>query len=214
MVTIGAGMDVVLDVSSPALNGVNLDGKLSFSDAADLELTTEWIQLHGELQIGTEARPHTRNATITFTDNVVGEDIMAGMGDRGIMIVGGTLNLHGDRENAWTKLSATAESGSSSIEVLDASEWRVGRRSPFPAAPRPRCRSGSTHPRLDGAWRAGVAVARVCAGHPARVGRRAASGRGGRAPREARRPDRSGADPETARRGRKRARKGADPPVA
>jgi len=126
VVTIGEGMDVVLDVSPPSLNGINLEGKLSFSDDADLELTTEWIQLHGELQIGTEASPHTRNATITLTDNVKGEDIMAGMGDRGIMIVGGTLNLHGDRENAWTKLAETAEAGSTRIEVLDASEWRVG----------------------------------------------------------------------------------------
>jgi hypothetical protein len=119
-------MDVVLDVSPPGLNGVSLDGKLSFSDAADLELTTEWIQLRGELHIGTEASPHTRNATITLTDNVKGEDPMAGMGDRGIMISGGTLNLHGDRQNAWTKLSETAEAGSTRIEVLDASEWRVG----------------------------------------------------------------------------------------
>jgi hypothetical protein len=82
--------------------------------------------LHGELAIGSEESPHTRKATITFTDNVEGEDVMAGMGDRGIMISGGTLNLHGDRTNAWTKLSATAEAGSTTIEVLDSSGWRVG----------------------------------------------------------------------------------------
>ena len=126
IVTVGAGLEVVLDVSPPGLNGVVVDGKLSFSDQADLELTTEWIQLRGELEIGTEVRPHTRNATITLTDNVKGEDIMAGMGDRGIMISRGTLNLHGDRENAWTRLAETAEAGSTRIEVLDASEWRVG----------------------------------------------------------------------------------------
>ncbi|MBT8144190.1 MAG: G8 domain-containing protein, partial [Gammaproteobacteria bacterium] len=125
-VTIARGQEVVLDVSPPALGGLAIDGKLSFSNDADLELTTEWITLHGELEIGTEASPHTRNATITFTDNVVGEDMLAGMGDRGIMISGGTLNLHGDRTHTWTKLAETAEAGSDSIEVLDASEWRVG----------------------------------------------------------------------------------------
>jgi hypothetical protein len=125
-VTIGRDKDVILDVSPPALGGLSIDGKLTFSNDADLELTTEWIMLHGELQIGTEARPHTRKATITFTDSVKGEDVMAGMGDRGIMISGGTLNLHGDRTNAWTKLARTAEVGSTSIEVLDASGWRVG----------------------------------------------------------------------------------------
>jgi cell migration-inducing and hyaluronan-binding protein len=104
---------------------MNLNGNLSFADDQDLELTTEWILMRGELHVGSESRPHTRNATITLTDNVPGENIN-GMGDRGILIVGGTLSLHGDRENAWTKLARTAEAGSTRIEVLDASGWRVG----------------------------------------------------------------------------------------
>src|SRR5690606_20878372 len=117
---------VILDVSPPALGGLSIDGKLTFSNDADLELTTEWIMLHGELAIGSEANPQTRKATITLTHDVPGEDVMAGMGDRGIMISGGTLNLHGDRTHTWTKLSATAEAGSTRIQVLDASSWRVG----------------------------------------------------------------------------------------
>jgi cell migration-inducing and hyaluronan-binding protein len=125
-VTIGRDKEVLLDVSPPALGGLSIDGKLTFSNDADLELTTEWIMLHGELAIGSEGSPHTRNATITFTNNVVGEDVMAGMGDRGIMISGGTLNLHGDRTNTWTKLASTADAGSTSIEVLNAAGWRVG----------------------------------------------------------------------------------------
>jgi cell migration-inducing and hyaluronan-binding protein len=125
-VIIAKDKQVILDVSPPALGGLSIDGKLTFADNADLELTTEWIMLHGELAIGTEARPHTRKATITLTDNVKGEDVMAGMGDRGIMISGGTLNLHGDRSNAWTKLAATANAGATSIQVLNASSWRVG----------------------------------------------------------------------------------------
>ncbi len=71
---------MILDVSPPALGGLSIDGKLSFADNADLELTTEWIMLHGELAIGTEASPHTRKATITLTDNVKDEDVMAGHG--------------------------------------------------------------------------------------------------------------------------------------
>ena len=109
-VTIERGKEVVLDVSTPALNGLSIDGKLRFSDNADVELSTEWIMVHGELQIGTEARPHTRNATITLTNNVKDEEMM-GMGDRGIMLSGGTLNLHGNRTNTWTKLAKTAEAG-------------------------------------------------------------------------------------------------------
>src|SRR6185295_6304406 len=123
---------VVLDVTPPALNGLTINGKLSFANNKDVELTTEWVMVHGELEIGTEKAPHTRKATITFTNNVKDEDI-SGVGgntdkvDRGIMLMGGTLNLHGEnRTNAWTKLSNTAKAGSTSIEVLSAAGWRAG----------------------------------------------------------------------------------------
>jgi len=133
LVTIGRDMNVVLDVTPPALHGLTINGKLSFADNKDLELTTEWILLHGELEIGTEARPHTRQATITLTNNIKDEDI-GGMGganasdrvDRGILLMGGTLSLHGDRQNTWTKLARTAQAGSNSLQVLNAAGWRVG----------------------------------------------------------------------------------------
>src|SRR5580658_1295335 len=130
VVTIERDMNVVLDVTPPALHGLTINGKLSFADNKDLELTTEWIMVHGELEIGTEAKPHTHQATITLTDNVKDEDF-GGLGgndrsDRGIMLMGGTLNLHGDRTNSWTKLSGTANAGATSIQVLNAAGWRVG----------------------------------------------------------------------------------------
>jgi len=130
-VTIDKDMNVVLDVSPPALGSLTINGKLSFADNKDLELTTEWVMVHGELEIGTEAKPHTRKATITLTDNVKDED-MSGIGgtndrsDRGIMLMGGTLNLHGTEKNSWTKLSKTAEAGSNMIEVLNAGDWKKG----------------------------------------------------------------------------------------
>src|SRR4029077_4574790 len=91
----------------------------------DVELTTEWIMLHGELQIGTEAKPYTRNATITLTNNVPGENVME-MGDRGIMLMGGTLNLHGNRQDSWTRLTKTAAAGRTSIEVSNTGDWKKG----------------------------------------------------------------------------------------
>src|SRR5678815_1591087 len=130
-VTIDPGKEVVLDVNTAPLNGLTINGKLSFANNKDVELTTEWIMVHGELEVGTEKAPHTRKATITFTNNVQDEDI-SGVGgttdkvDRGIMLMGGTLNLHGDRTNSWTKLSSTANAGATSIQVLNAAGWRVG----------------------------------------------------------------------------------------
>jgi cell migration-inducing and hyaluronan-binding protein len=125
-VTIGRDRNILLDVAPPALRSLTINGKLSFANDRDLELKTEWIYLPGgELDIGTEAKPHTRKATITLTDNVPDEDINT-MGDRGIMMLGGTLSLHGDRTNTWTKLARTAKAGSANIEVLNAAGWRKG----------------------------------------------------------------------------------------
>src|SRR5690349_24979198 len=66
-VTIGRDKEVILDVSPPALGGRSIDGKLTFSNAADLELTTECSMLHGELAIGSETGPDTRDAAIRLT---------------------------------------------------------------------------------------------------------------------------------------------------
>lgn len=125
-VTIARDTEVLLDIDPPALRSLTVDGALRFSDALDISLETEWIYLRGgELHIGSEDQPHTRKATITLTDTVPGEDINT-MGDRGIMLMGGTLSLHGDREHSWTRLAGTAAAGSTQIEVLDAAGWREG----------------------------------------------------------------------------------------
>ena len=126
-VTIGRDIDVVLDVSPPPLRSLTIQGKLSFAENRDLALTTDWIYIPGgELDIGSEARPYTHKATITLTDRVPNEDINT-MGDRGIMMLNGTLSLHGSRgSNTWTKLAHTVKAGSSRIEVLNAAGWRKG----------------------------------------------------------------------------------------
>jgi len=127
-VTIGRDKNILLDVSPPALRSLTINGKLSFADDRDLDLTTDWIYVAGgELAIGSEAKPYKRMATITLTDKVPGEDVNT-MGDRGIMLLRGTLNLHGDREHTWTKLAKTAKAGSNRIEVLNAAGWRKGDR--------------------------------------------------------------------------------------
>ncbi|WP_338028108.1 G8 domain-containing protein [Croceibacterium selenioxidans] len=125
-VIIPRGTEVMLDVSPPELRSLTVQGKLTFADERDLLLTTEWIYVPGgEVQIGTEADPFTHRATITLTDKVKGENINT-MGDRGIMLMRGTLNIHGNRTHTWSKLAATAPKGARQIEVLDAREWKVG----------------------------------------------------------------------------------------
>ena len=125
-VEIATGKNVILDVSPPALGGLTINGKLSFANTGDLELTTEWVMIHGELAIGTEDKPPHAKSHHHPRRQRQGRRDDGGMGDRGIMISGGTLNLHGNHTNAWTKLSTTAQAGATSIEVLNAAQWKVG----------------------------------------------------------------------------------------
>jgi cell migration-inducing and hyaluronan-binding protein len=125
-VLIARGIDMLLDIDPLPLRSLTIEGALRFADTRDIGLETDWIYLRGgALHIGSEAQPFRHNATITLTDTVPGENINT-MGDRGIMLMGATLNLHGNRTHTWSKLAATAAAGSSAITVLDASGWRAG----------------------------------------------------------------------------------------
>ena len=103
-VTIGNNMDVVLDVTPPALRSLTISGKLSFADNKDLELTTEWIMLHGQLEIGTEAKPHTRNATITLTKGDVDTGAVVNYDTSGWTTVSGS-------STTFTAMNAAADLG-------------------------------------------------------------------------------------------------------
>jgi hypothetical protein len=78
---------IILDVSPPPLGSLTVIGTLEFLEA-DLTLISDWIMVHGTLQVGTEAEPFTHNAIITLTGNDMEEDVM-GMGTRGLMVMGG-----------------------------------------------------------------------------------------------------------------------------
>jgi len=81
VVTIEKDMDVVLDVSPLPLHGLRINGKLSFADNKDLELTTEWIMLHGSGDWYRSQAPYAQCDHYP-DNNVPGEDIDA-MGDVG-----------------------------------------------------------------------------------------------------------------------------------
>jgi hypothetical protein len=63
----------VFHVSPPALGGLSIDGKLTFSNNAYLKLTTEWIMLHGELnqpERFVNEKPHLQRSTkVRFFEN-------------------------------------------------------------------------------------------------------------------------------------------------
>jgi cell migration-inducing and hyaluronan-binding protein len=121
-VTIPYGSHVVLDLDTPSLGGVRVDGKLSFA-RKDLALTTDWIMVHGTFQIGSESKPFEQRAVVTLTGR--GQDVM-GMGTRALGVMGGRLELHGKKIAGWTRLGATAEAGDPAIRLERKLPWRAG----------------------------------------------------------------------------------------
>jgi len=126
VVVIPRDLAVTLDVSPPPLKGLIIDGVLRF-DRRDLELTADWIMVHGRLEVGTPQHPFLNRAVITLTGNNPNEDQM-GMGTKLLGVMGGVLDLHGEPRKGWTKLASSAPAGARQITVLDASGWRVGDR--------------------------------------------------------------------------------------
>jgi hypothetical protein len=126
IVEIARGRTVQMAGATARLNGLWVNGSLTLTDA-DVAITSKFIMVHGRLQAGTEAQPYARNASITLFGTDTAQDVL-GMGTKTISVgPGGLLKLHGEQRLAWSKLSATAEPGASSITLKDnAATWRAG----------------------------------------------------------------------------------------
>ncbi|MEM9188075.1 MAG: G8 domain-containing protein [Myxococcota bacterium] len=136
-VTIPAGITVALDVDTPALGTLNIDGELVFADA-DVVLTAEYIEVEGTLRAGSEAAPHFRQATIRLVSDP-GFDLPPpgvevrqsdyGPVENKALVVrgGGVIDLHGAPIDSWVLLGATAPAGATSIALQEEPVgWHVG----------------------------------------------------------------------------------------
>lgn len=114
---------IILDTNTPDLAGLTIHGTLEF-DNQDLTLTADWIMVMGRLEVGTETSPYAHQANIILNGNDPTVNMM-GMGTRGIMVMGGELELHGVvPATVWTKLSADAPAGSTNISLLETVDWQ------------------------------------------------------------------------------------------
>ncbi len=125
-VTIPAGTTVLLDLSPPSLASLTVEGTLRLDDTRDVDLTAGWIIVHGRFEAGSESQPFTRRAVITLAGDPADE--IMGMGARVFGVMGGTLELHGEKRSGWTRLSATANAGATQITLERAMPWRAGDR--------------------------------------------------------------------------------------
>jgi hypothetical protein len=128
-VVIPAGKKVILDVKTPVLRSLLIEGELVAADT-DVDITADWILVrgNGKFQIGSESQPFTRKAVINLNGGVFSNDV-AGMGTKFLGAAGGTLALHGAPKLSWTKLSTTAAKGATRITLAeDPAGWKVGDR--------------------------------------------------------------------------------------
>ena len=123
-VVIPEGVDLVLDVSPPALSSIKIEGSLTAAER-DLEVIAGSIHVIGTLAVGTEAAPFAHKMVFTLTGDDPGTDIPSKM----IAVYGsGVLDLHGEARRSWTRLAANAAAGATQLLLDDAPGWRAGDR--------------------------------------------------------------------------------------
>ncbi|MGL4610784.1 MAG: G8 domain-containing protein [Trueperaceae bacterium] len=130
VVEIPKGKTVVLDISTPRLGGLYIQGELLF-DHQDVSLSSNWIAVAGRLAAGQETAVHPSKAEIilTGTDPNADTPFAAGAGAKYLLILeGGKLELHGQTTTSWTNLSTTAPAGTNQITLAAAVNWQVGQR--------------------------------------------------------------------------------------
>ena len=114
----------MLDENTPALANLTINGTLEF-ERQNLSLTANWVMVMGALHVGSVALPFAQKATINLTGTNVNENIM-GMGTRGLMVMGGTLELHGTPPTkTWTKINAHAAQGATSLTLMESDRKSV-----------------------------------------------------------------------------------------
>ena len=118
-----------MDIDPAPLNNLTIDGTVIIGDRNTL-ITAHFIYIRaGSLTAGNSSDPFQYNLTIKllgghddftyYIDSIVNANKF--------MVVTGELNLYGIVPGSvWTRLSASAKTGDTSITVDDATDWAVG----------------------------------------------------------------------------------------
>ena len=125
-VIVPEGRTILLDVHTPNLGSLEINGTLLFADK-DVNLTARWIMVHGLLQIGSEENPFKNNATITLTGPQ--EDVNTMGGRFLVSMAGGQLEIHGQsaKKLSWAQISKSVATGDNQM-LLDRNPigWKSG----------------------------------------------------------------------------------------
>lgn len=68
LIHVPAGQSLWVDESTPALEGIVVEGRIIFADEADMTITTNFIIINGGIfQAGTESKPYRHNLLFNMT---------------------------------------------------------------------------------------------------------------------------------------------------
>ncbi|XP_071793632.1 fibrocystin-L-like isoform X1 [Asterias amurensis] len=127
-VIVPAGQTLLLDVTTPILKMLLIQGGTLMFDEADIELHAENILIvdGGALQVGTEEEPFQHEATIMMHGHVRSQELPL-FGAKTLAVRNGTLDLHGKYVPVtWTRLAQTAEAGATQLVLQQAVTWKAG----------------------------------------------------------------------------------------
>ncbi|XP_042290990.1 PKHD1 like 1, tandem duplicate 1 [Thunnus maccoyii] len=122
------GQTILLDVSTPVLKMLVIQGGTLVFDEADIELQAENILIAdgGRLQIGQEGAPFQHKAIITLHGNLRSPELPV-YGTKTLAVREGVLDLHGIPVPVpWTRLAQTVTNGSVTLMLMEAVTWKAG----------------------------------------------------------------------------------------
>ena len=111
---------MLLDVSTPILNSVIIEGTLIF---ADIDLTFDayyLVCMQGRVQIGTYDKPFKNKLTVTMHGRKWYPRQLPEYGNKVWAFHMATLDMHGlPKQITWTVLSRTAQAGDTIVLLLN-----------------------------------------------------------------------------------------------
>lgn len=130
-VVINGTMYVIMDITPPKLGRVTIYGKLEFEDSGTRSLHCDNVVVWGTLQVGSPADPFVNRAEIVLYGNRYSPAVVLNNNlflQNKMMVVLGTLTMHGVKRLPWTRLASTAVAGSRTINLTAsvAGQWYPG----------------------------------------------------------------------------------------
>jgi len=126
-VQIPAGLTLLLDVPTPKLMLLLIEGALIVEDVPGITLDANYIFINrGSFQVGTPALPYQNQFTLTLHGRRE-SPMMPIYGNKVLAVYRGVLDMHGiPRTVTWTSLEYTINPYASSFTVQVATDWKVG----------------------------------------------------------------------------------------